>query len=283
MKHRKVRARRAVRPALLVLVAGVPLVTSSAPASALGAVVSMAGELNTVQQGQQNRDCGNSADLVTVNVAGDMVRRARCVEDDHPVDRTDSGHGSGHELPTVLGGNSAGSQINTAQRGRQNLHCGNSADTVTVNLLGTIEEETECRATAPPRRSGRSEAPSPKAVSDDAVRTEGGVSGGSQINTAQSGRQNLHCGNSADTVTVNLGAIRKKVTCVAEDTPHNGARYDEERHRVQAESGTSPVSESSTAQNGWQNVRCGNKSDLLDPLGKTERTTVCLNKLEPHH
>lgn len=265
-------AQKARRAAAVLLTAGA--LVSAGGGSAFADVLSdtpLSGQLNTDQDGEQNLDCGNSARLVRLNI-GKTVRRERVCVDTDGHTRRHSGHPSGAR---AVGGATLGPQVNTAQTGRQNLNCGNSADTLTVNVLGTMHQETTCVAVDGSRSPGRDRGHGHGEHIGDAG-AEGGHSVG-QVNTAQTGRQNLNCGNSADTATVNvLGTIRKHTTCVAADHSHRAGPATV--HRGQASAGTTEVvgSETNTAQNGRQNQNCGNPGTLVDlPLGHSERETRC--------
>ncbi|MES9520688.1 hypothetical protein [Streptomyces capoamus] len=226
----------------------------------------LTGQVNTDQEGQQNLDCGNSARLVRLNVAKTTNREAVCVDTDGHTHRR-SGHPGG---PQALGGTTLGPQTNTAQAGEQNLDCGNSADLVTVNVLGTINEQTTCAAVERDHAHER-------ATSTGRAQALGGTSLGQQVNTAQSGKQNLYCGNSSDTLTVNVfGTIRKYTRCVAlDDTPRHESGPEHRGHAL-ADAGQVAGIGQNTAQNGRQNQTCGSHGAGIDlPLGETKRDTHC--------
>ncbi|WSQ15048.1 hypothetical protein OG604_49190 [Streptomyces sp. NBC_01231] len=263
------RARKIRRAAAVVFATGALVGAGSSSAFAdILEDVPLNGEENTDQAGAQNLSCGNSARLVRLNVAETMHRERVCVDDDGST-RHDSGHAGGAQ---AVGGTTLGPQINTAQTGKQNLTCGNSADLVTVNVLGTMNWDTTCMATDHgnlPRSGGHGEYAG-------GARTLGGTSVGPQANTAQTGRQNLYCGNSSDTLTVNVaGTIRKYTTCAAMDhsSPHSG---DTHRGRAAADAGQAVGFETNTAQNGRQNQTCGSPGTGIEiPLGQTEHKTRC--------
>ncbi|MFG2287762.1 hypothetical protein ACGFOU_17090 [Streptomyces sp. NPDC048595] len=100
-----------------------------------------------------------------------------------------------------------------------------------------------------------------------------------QEQTDQAGKQNLYCGNSADTLTVNvLGTIRKHTHCTAADRSHghHHGHGPEHRGRALAHGGQLVGPETNTAQNGRQNQTCGSPGTGIDlPLGQTKRTTRC--------
>ncbi|GAB2768468.1 hypothetical protein [Streptomyces bullii] len=231
--------------------------------------VPLSGEENTDQYGEQNLSCGNSARLVRLNIARTVHRKQLCVDDDGHT-RNHNAHVRGAQ---TVGATTLGPQTNTAQAGKQNLACGNSADLVTVNVAGTMAWDTTCTTTdhgAQQPRSGGS------ANYSEGARSVGGTSVGPQVNTAQVGQQNLYCGNSSDTLTVNLlGAISKHTTCTAADYSRSGPG---EAHRGQASADAGRVVglETNTAQNGRQNQTCGNPGTGLEiPLGSAERQTRC--------
>ncbi|MFI5976213.1 hypothetical protein [Streptomyces sp. NPDC051452] len=224
------------------------------------------GQLNTDQEGQENLDCGNSAHLVRINVAKTANQETVCADTDGHTHRR-SGHPGG---PQAIGGTALGPQINTAQAGEQNLNCGNSADVITVNVLGTINEQTTCAAVA------RDHADAQGGFTGRA-QALGGTSLGQQLNTAQTGKQNLYCGNSSDTLTINLlGTIRKYTRCVALDKSSRHESAPEHRGHALADAGQVVGVGQNTAQNGRQNQTCGSPGSGIDlPLGETKRDTRC--------
>jgi hypothetical protein len=224
------------------------------------------GQTTTDQDGEQNLNCGNSARLIRFNVGKTVHQDKTCVDADGHTRR----HSSHLRGARAVGDTALGPQLNTAQTGKQNLNCGNSADVLLVNVAGTIEEETRCAAVAPGKGHGYG-------GYTGSSETLGGTSVGSQVNTAQTGKQNLNCGNSADTATVNvLGTIRKHTTCVATDhTPGTGSTAVH-RGPATANAGQAAGTQTNTAQNGRQNQTCGYPGTGLDlPLGETERKTQC--------
>ncbi|MGP4001624.1 hypothetical protein [Streptomyces sp. 8N706] len=256
--------------AAIVLTAGA--LASAGSGSAFGVVVDdlpFSGEENTDQDGEQNLACGNSARLVRVNLGETVHRKKNCVDTDGHTARRSS-HAGGAQ---AVGGTLFGPQVNTAQTGRQNLHCGNSADLVTVNVLGTIDEDTTCAAAD----HGHSRRYGPGDEYARGARTLGGASVGQQVNTAQVGRQNLHCGNSAETLTVNvMGTIRKHANCVAADHYHGSDSAVVRRGRASADAGRVAGLETNTAQNGRQNQTCGSPGGGIDlPFGEIERKARC--------
>jgi hypothetical protein len=230
------------------------------------------GAFVTAQEGDQNFDCGNTRDLINVNVLH-TTRRETC-----------SGYGAtgftGNGTSAV-GGTALGPQFTTAQSGEQNLHCGNSADMLTLNALGTIEERTTCDTEQGPGRSdGRWRGPGPgRGDGSGPASAVGGTALGPQFTTAQSGEQNLHCGNSADMLTLNaLGTIDKRTTCTAVDHSGELASHDGfHRGKATAESGTAVGPQSATAQTGSQNLYCGADEDLVSVpvLGETRKDAIC--------
>ncbi|MET7855111.1 hypothetical protein ABZT48_44825 [Streptomyces avermitilis] len=227
--------------------------------------IPLSGEENTDQDGEQNLACGNSTRLVRLNVAERMQRQRVCVDDDGRTRRH-----SGEAGARAAGNTTLGSQVNTAQTGKQNLACGNSADLMTVNVLGTMNWDTTCVAAdygAPGGDDGAYTA---------GARALGGTSAGPQVNTAQSGRQNLYCGNNSDTVTVNvLGTIRKYTTCTAADQAYP-ASGDAHRGRAFAAAGQVVGPETNIAQNGRQNQTCGSPGTGIEiPLGRTQHEARC--------
>ncbi|MFF0001066.1 hypothetical protein [Streptomyces avermitilis] len=75
-----------------------------------------------------------SGRLVRLNVAQTEHRDRVCTDDDGH-----TGHNSAHTGEArAEGGTTLGPQANTAQTGKQNLACGNSADLVTVNVTGDM-------------------------------------------------------------------------------------------------------------------------------------------------
>ncbi|WP_019887351.1 hypothetical protein [Streptomyces purpureus] len=237
------------------------------------------GDENTDQQGEQNLNCGNSARLLRVNVAETDDKVKKCVDTDGHT-RRHSGNGA-----RAIGDTTLGPQLNTAQAGKQNLNCGNSADVITVNVLGTINRETTCVA-VDDDRDGHKGHGGGQAYTGNA-RTLGGTSLGQQVNTAQVGKQNLNCGNASDTLTVNvLGTVRKRTTCIAADHSHDGSA-SAHRGKASADAGQVAGTETNTAQNGRQNQTCGNPGGGIDvPLGQIKRHTQCTvddGSLPPGH
>ncbi|MET9761458.1 hypothetical protein ABZ016_20750 [Streptomyces sp. NPDC006372] len=225
------------------------------------------GEDNTHQDGEQNLTCGNSARLVRLN-AGETVHRERTCVDDDGRTRHATGHAKGAQ---AVGGTTLGPQANTAQTGKQNLACGNSADLVTVNVVGTMNWDTTCVAADNghlPRSKGQRE-------HRGGARAVGGTAVGPQVNTAQTGKQNLYCGNTDDFVTVNvLGTIRKYTSCTATD--HSLRPGNPYRGRASADAGQTVGPETNTAQNGRQNQTCGNPGTGIEiPLGQTKHKAKC--------
>jgi hypothetical protein len=230
------------------------------------------GQKNTDQDGEQNLNCGNSARLVRVNLVETVNRERVCVDTDGRTRRYSGPPGGAR----TEGGVTLGPQVNTAQTGRQNLNCGNSADQVTVNALGTMNQETTCVAMDRHHASGRDRGHG-RGEHVGGARTEGGVTLGPQVNTAQTGRQNLNCGNSADQVTVNvLGTIRRHTTCIAADQSRRSGPAATRRGQASTDTDLVVGSETNTAQNGRQNQTCGSLGTAIDlPLGRTERRTEC--------
>ncbi|MBQ0986275.1 hypothetical protein KBZ10_17485, partial [Streptomyces sp. F63] len=190
---------------------------TATPATAAGETA-LGSQFTTAQSGRQNLNCGNSADMVTVNVLATVEEEIVC----ESRDRTGRPEGSGAAThspsreddgtatpATAAGGTALGSQFTTAQSGRQNLNCGNSADMVTVNVLSRVRERTTCLAE---ERSPAAGAPGhgPRATAD------GGTALGPQTTTAQTGEQNIHCGDDSDLVGIPLGRSEKDVTCRAD-------------------------------------------------------------------
>ncbi|CAM5474127.1 Secreted protein OS=Streptomyces aurantiogriseus OX=66870 GN=GCM10010251_23800 PE=4 SV=1 [Streptomyces aurantiogriseus] len=227
--------------------------------------IPLSGDENTDQDGEQNLDCGNSARLVRLNVAERMQRQRVCVDDDGHTRRH-----SGDAGAQAAGNTTLGPQVNTAQTGKQNLNCGNSADLMTVNVLGEMNWDTTCVA------SGHGAPGGDDGAYTAGARTQGGTSVGPQINTAQTGRQNLYCGNNNDTVTVNaLGTIRKFTTCTAADQAYPGSG-NTHRGRATAAAGDVVGPETNTAQNGRQNQTCGTPGTNVEiPLGETKHEARC--------
>ncbi|MEV2217129.1 hypothetical protein AB0H86_37875 [Streptomyces sp. NPDC050997] len=263
------RARKIRQAAAVVFVTGALVAAGGSSAFAdILEDVPLNGEENTDQDGQQNLSCGNSARLVRLNVAETEHRERVCVDDDGHT-RHNSAHAGGAR---AAGGTSIGPQVNTAQTGKQNLYCGNSSDTLTVNVAGTMSWDTTCMAADYgnlPRSSGHGEhAGGAQAVGDTSI--------GPQVNTAQTGKQNLYCGNSSDTLTVNVaGTIRKHTTCTAVDDSSPGTG-DTHRGRASAKAGQAVGFETNTAQNGRQNQTCGSPGMGIEvPLGQTGREAHC--------
>ncbi|WP_307628757.1 hypothetical protein [Streptomyces turgidiscabies] len=229
--------------------------------------VPLSGAENTDQDGEQNLACGNSARLVRLNVGQEVHREQVCVDDDGHTSR-DSAHAGAAQ---AVGGTTLGPQVNTAQRGRQNLACGNSADLITVNVAGTMSWDTTCTAADYGDQYGSGGDDYPGGAS-----ARGGTTVGPQVNTAQAGWQNVYCGNSADALTVNVaGTIRRHTTCAATDYSAHGSG-EAYRGRVSADAGQVIGPETNTAQNGRQNQACGNSGAGIDiPLGRSERQTRC--------
>lgn len=191
------------RTALLAMAVSTLLGASGedARASALDDAVGD-GPFVTAQEGDQNFDCGNTHDLINVNVL--RTTRQETCSDYGDTGFTDNG-------TTAVGGTALGSQFTTAQSGEQNLHCGNSADMLTLNVLGTIDKRTTCTAVD---RSG--ELTSHNGSHQGEATAESGTAVGPQSATAQTGRQNLRCGADEDLVAVPvLGETRKSAVCAA--------------------------------------------------------------------
>jgi hypothetical protein len=198
--------------AAVVFTAGALVSTSSSAFADLLEGAPLSGEENTDQTGAQNLACGNSARLVRLNVAETVNRERVCVDDDGHTRRDSTREGG---TTQATGGTTLGPQLNTAQSGKQNLSCGNSADLVTVNVLGTMNWDTTCMATD----YGNQDGSEGYGEYTAGARTQGGTTVGPQVNTAQTGRQNLYCGNSSDTLTVKVaGTIRKYTTCTPPPT-----------------------------------------------------------------
>ncbi|MEU6079048.1 hypothetical protein [Streptomyces sp. NPDC047108] len=233
------------------------------------------GQENLDQDGEQNLDCGNSARLVRVNIAETKNREKKCIDTDGRT-RHHTGHFGGAK---AVGGTTIGPQVNTAQSGKQNLNCGNSADLVTINILGTINQETTCVAVDPGKKRGQRGHIGHGGHGDHAAgaRALGGTSIGQQVNTAQTGKQNLRCGNASDTLTVNiLGTIRKHTTCIAADQSQKKGSASSYRGPASADAGQVVGPETNTGQNGRQNQTCGHPGTGIDlPLGQIKRKTQC--------
>lgn len=223
------------------------------------------GRENIEQEGEQNLDCGNSARLIRINLFKTVHREKVCIDvDGHTRRYGHHLHGAEAEGDTTIG-----PQFNTAQSGKQNLFCGNSADTLTINVGGTINQEITCAAL------DRGHHPMHGHPRD--ARALGGTSIGEQVNTAQTGKQNVFCGNSHDTATLNvLGTIRKRTNCLAVDHSHGPGFEESRRGHALADAGQVVGTETNTAQNGRQNQTCGQPGTGIDlPLGQTKRDTVC--------
>ncbi|QTD99805.1 hypothetical protein [Streptomyces cyanogenus] len=259
-------AGRIRRAAAVVLTTGA-LVSGGHSAFAAGGAV--AGGAETIDQdGQQNLACGNSARLVNVNVGGTVHREQVCVDDGRTRRHSASADGA-----RAVGGTTLGPQTNIAQSGRQNLYCGNSADLVTVNALGTMSSDTTCVATDH-GDSRRRDGGHPEHTGG--ARARGGTTFGPQVNAAQSGRQNLYCGNSSGTLTVNAaGTIRDTTTCAATD--HSSSRHGVTHYgRASADAGEVVGFETDTAQNGRQNQTCGTPGTGVEiPLGRADHKVYC--------
>ncbi|WP_234542688.1 hypothetical protein [Streptomyces shenzhenensis] len=163
-------------------------------------------QLNVAQTGKQNLACGNSADLITVNVTGDMHWDTTCVVTDRDVHRRGRQRAAHIGDARAVGGTSAGPQIDAAQTGEQNLFCGNSADTLTVNIEGTISKRTTCVAAEHP-------ASGPGAVHRGRASVRPGDAIGAETDAAQNGKQNQTCGNPGTGLDFPLGATTRQVTC----------------------------------------------------------------------
>jgi hypothetical protein len=240
------------KAALLAVAASTVLGANGATAHADG------GPFITAQDGEQNLDCGNSQELVTVNVARSVRREQTCSEP-----------GSRDADASAVGGVVAGTQFTTAQAGKQNLNCGNSADVVTVNVLSTVEEKTTCRVVDSsqdlPGRAGDRHTRAAHTPGAGGASAVGGTALGPQFTTAQSGKQNLNCGNSADVFTLSaLSSVSRSTTCEAVDL--SSGRAGPGAHgqgRATAVNGVAAGPQSTTAQNGRQNLHCGSDSDLV--------------------
>ncbi|MEU3283301.1 hypothetical protein [Streptomyces antibioticus] len=254
------------RAAAVALAAGALAVGSGTGAWALDDGL-ITGARNVDQEGEQNLDCGNTAALVRFNVArtdNDHANK-RCADTDGHTRH----YGKDRGGAVAIGDTTLGPQTNIAQSGRQNLYCGNSADMITVNAVGTINQDTTCTAVADGKRTHPRHAKGSRAV--------GGTSVGQQVNVAQSGAQNVYCGNSSEVATVNvLGTIRKHTTCIAADHSHGHGPAVHHRGRAVADAGEVIGTETNTAQNGRQNQTCGTPGNGIDiPLGQIKRDTTC--------
>jgi hypothetical protein len=264
---------KARRAAAVILAAGALI--AGGGSSAFADVLSgtpLNGQENTDQDGEQNLDCGNSARLVRVNIADTVNHDEVCVDTDGHT-RRHSRHPGGAR---VTGETSVGPQVNTAQTGKQNLYCGNSADVITVNVLGTINQDTTCVAVDRSQK-GHGQDHRHGGEHFGGAQALGGTAVGGQVNTAQTGKQNLYCGNSSDTVTVNaFGTIRKHTTCVAADHSHHHGPAYSHRGETVADAGQAVGFSKNTSQNGRQNQTCGDPGHGIDlPLGQTKRDTLC--------
>jgi hypothetical protein len=165
-------------------------------------------QVNTAQTGKQNLNCGNSADLVTVNVAGTMRWDTTCTATDHGGQHRRGGYqqGAHSDRARALGGTTVGPQVNTAQTGRQNLNCGNSSDTLTVNVMGTIRKSATC--TAADYSASR-----PGKTYRGRASADAGQVVGPETNTAQNGRQNQTCGSPGPGLEVPLGETEHRARC----------------------------------------------------------------------
>ncbi|MFE1755570.1 hypothetical protein ACFW88_34395 [Streptomyces anandii] len=259
-----------VRRAVAVVLAAGALTSVGAGAAAADVLddLPLNGEQNIDQEGQQNLDCGNSARIIRLNV-GETVHHDRfCVERDG---RTR--HLSGrHHGALAEGGAGLGPQVNAAQAGEQNLYCGNSADLITVNVTGDVYWNTTCVVTDPRHPGGGRR----HGAHTEGARAVGGTNVGPQVNTAQSGRQNLYCGNSADTLTLSVaGTVSKRTTCTAAQHSSHGPG-DTHFGRASVRPGDAVGPETNDAQNGRQNQTCGNPGTGLDvPLGQITRQANC--------
>ncbi|MEU2588705.1 hypothetical protein ABZ612_39010 [Streptomyces avermitilis] len=168
-------------------------------------------QTNTAQTGKQNVYCGNTADLVTVNVTGDMYWDTTCVVTDRGHHRGAHERGGHPRGARAVGGTSTGPQLNTAQTGEQNLYCGNSADTITLSVEGTISKRTTCVA------ADHSDGAGDTHLGRASVRP--GEAVGLETNTAQDGKQNQTCGNPGAGVDVPVGQITRQATCTVHAGP----------------------------------------------------------------
>ena len=154
----------------------------------------------------------------------------------------------------LTGGNSAPDEDHTtaAQHGRQNRDRGNSTGPLALHVLERGDRVTRCVAVDNSHHS-------PTYIHGN-TQARGGTSP-SQVNVAQSGKQNLNCGNSADLITVNvLSDVKKQTRCVTADHSSNSPVHAP--GNTQARGGTSP-SQVNVAQNGRQNLNCGKSADLV--------------------
>jgi hypothetical protein len=206
-------AQKVRRAAAVVLTAGA--LVSAGGHSAFADVLDgtpLNGQQNPDQDGEQNLDCGNSTSLIRLNLAKTVHQEKSCIDTDGHT-RRHSDHPGGAK---AVGGTTLGPQSNTAQTGKQNLHCGNSDDTLTVNVLGTIRKYTTCTA------ADHSHRPAPTTVHRGRAFAEAGQAVGSETNTAQNGRQNPTCGNAGTGIDLPLGQTKRKTWCTAQD--NSGAR-----------------------------------------------------------
>ena len=197
--------------------------------------------------GVQNRVRGNNNEPVVVRVLekDDQVIRCRAVDRsrNRPVHVKAKKRASG---------DSTEGQLTTAQSGKQNLDCGNSTDLVTANVLSEGVHRTECKAVDVSRHS-------PTRIKGD-TRATGGTSPAS-LTTAQSGKQNLNCGNHTGVATANvLSDFRDKTSCTAVD--RSAGSPVRARGKARANGGDGPI-QTNVAQNSRQNSNCGKNSELI--------------------
>ncbi|MFB7370568.1 hypothetical protein ACFC0D_12100 [Streptomyces sp. NPDC056222] len=169
-------------------------------------------QVNTAQTGKQNLNCGNSTDVITVNVLGTINRDTTCIAVDRSHEGIGHGHGGGGSHTggsEALGGTAVGQQVNTAQTGKQNLYCGNSADTLTVNVVGTIRKRTTCVAADHSDQHGQTYSHRGRTTAD------GGQAVGFTNNTSQNGRQNQTCGDPGRGIDLPLGETKRDTVCKA--------------------------------------------------------------------
>ncbi|MCM2579037.1 hypothetical protein [Streptomyces meridianus] len=199
------------------------------------------------KSGVQNRVRGNNDDPVVVRVLEKDDRVIRC----KAVDRTRN-RPVHVKAERRTSGSSTEGQRTTAQSGKQNLDCGNSANLVTANVLSEGVHRTECKAVDTSRRS-------PTHIKGN-TRAAGGTSPAS-LTTAQAGKQNLNCGNHTGVATANvLSDVQDKTSCSAVDRSTGSPVHG--RGEVRATGGDGPI-QTNTAQNSRQNSNCGKNSELI--------------------
>lgn len=197
--------------------------------------------------GVQNRVRGNDNQPIVVRVLEEDNRKIRCKAVDTSRKRPVKVKATKRTSADSLEG-----QLTTAQSGKQNLDCGNSANLVTANVLSEGVHRTDCTAVDVSRRS-------PTIIRGN-TRATGGDSPAS-LTTAQMGKQNLHCGNHTGIATANvLSDVERKTSCTAVDKSAGSPVRAPGKTRA---TGGNGVTQTNVAQSSRQNSDCGKNHEVI--------------------